>query len=86
MAKERVRKGFSRKECPELSCEREMSQVKNGDREEVKQKALVEETGKTGRAFIYHMHELGLDCISNRFKLHARELYGQICIVDFSLQ
>lgn len=64
VAEERVRKGFSRKECPELSREREVSQVKKGDREEVKQKAPEEETGKTGRAFICHMQELGLDCIS----------------------
>lgn len=77
-----MQKGFSRKECPELSCERE---VEKGDHEEVKQTALVEETGKTGRAFPSCMQGLGLYFISNHFKLHARKIYSQICIVDFSL-
>lgn len=68
---ERLGRAFSRKECPRLSWEGEVSQVKKGDCKE--EKALVEKTGKSGRAFICHIRELGLYTLSNSFRLYARK-------------
>lgn len=82
--KERMEKGFSRKECLKLSCEREVSQVKKGDHEEE-----AESTGGGGCESRQGLHMLhagaGGFIPSASFKLYALELYGQICIVDFSL-
>lgn len=86
LVEERVGKGFSRKECPDLSREREeVSQVKTRDGKEVKQKARVVETRTTDRNLICCIRELGLYSISNCFKHYARASDGQTCTVDFSL-
>ena len=69
---------------PRLSQEgEEVSQVKKRDHKE--DKALADKTGKSVRAFICHIRELGLYSLSNSFRLYARKSSGQICTVDSSL-
>lgn len=81
MVEERLGRAFSRKECPRLSQEGEVSQVKKGDHKE--EKALADKAGKS--VFICHIRELGLYSLSNSFRLYARKSSGQICTVDSSL-
>lgn len=82
--REKAGKGFLKKRMPRLSQEgEEVSQVKKRDHKE--DKALADKTGKSVRAFICHIRELGLYSLSNSFRLYARKSSGQICTVDSSL-